>query len=136
MATAGWDKTLADAKKILGTGAVVPVGKMAGVTKNLAEYNKAGDGFVTLRETLEKKLLELENGASKVKNSLGQAADEITDDDYGLDPKKPDDKKKIDQAQALFKAFFKGKQQDVADMFKTIDDLDKHLIQLGKYKGS
>jgi hypothetical protein len=65
---------------------------------------------------------------------MSQFADEITDDDYGLDPKKPDDKKKIDQAQKLFTDYFKDSQKDVDDMMKTIDELDKHLIQLSKYK--
>ena len=129
-----WDKTVAAAKKILGNDAKIDVGKMAGVKKNFADYNKAAEGFMTLRDSLEKKLLELENGASKIKNSMSQFADEITDDDYGLDPKKPDDKKKIDQAQKLFTDYFKDSQKDVDDMMKTIDELDKHLIQLSKYK--
>jgi hypothetical protein len=60
-----WDKTVAAAKKILGNDAKIDVGKMAGVKKNFADYNKAAEGFMTLRDSLEKKLLELENGGVK-----------------------------------------------------------------------
>jgi hypothetical protein len=127
-----WPKTLADAKTILGNSAKIPSGKMPGVLKNKDDYNKLANAFGTLVETMEKKLLELQNAASKIKNSVDQADNEISDDNYGLDARKPDDKKKIDQAQALFTKYFKSCDQEVDDMMKVLGQLDKHLEQLGK----
>jgi hypothetical protein len=49
-----WKKILADAKKILGNSAVIPVWKMSVVLKNAADTNNVSDGFGTLRDGLEK----------------------------------------------------------------------------------
>jgi hypothetical protein len=123
------------AKKALGSSAVIPMGKMSAALKNVADGNKLVPGFTAAREALEKKILELQNAGSKIKNSLAQADDQISDDDYSLDPKKPDDKKKIDQAQAIFSKFFKSAEDEIDDIIKVTDELDKHVIQLKKYKG-
>jgi hypothetical protein len=132
--SASWDKTLADAKKILGASAKVNINKMQGALKDGLEINKAWTSFDSMLEGVKKKLLEVQNVSAKSKNSLRQAADELCDDDYGLDTKKPDDKKKVDQAQAVFNKFFQAAQKNLDDQIKTLDQLDKELISLAKHK--
>jgi hypothetical protein len=106
----GLGQALADAKKVLGNSAKVSDKSMQVVIGAAVDFSKLWDAFNAMREAMKKKLLDLQNAESKVKNSLVQADDELTEDNYGLDPKKPDDKKKIDQAQAIFTKFFKEKE--------------------------
>jgi len=134
MPLSDWNKTLADAKKILGSRAVIPENKMSVVQKNRADANKFVPEINTMREALEKKILQWQNVISKSRNSLDAADDEISDATYGLDPKKPDDKKKIDQAEALFTKFFKSVEQEYDDYAKYAAAIAKHVIQLNSYK--
>jgi len=74
--SAAWDKAVADAKKVLGNSARIPDKKIDGVFKADEEAMKAWDGLGTLREGMKKKILEVENLDSKVRNTLKQVADE------------------------------------------------------------
>jgi predicted nucleotide-binding protein len=133
---ADWTKALADAKKVLGNTAVVPTQKMAAVVKSSEDAAKLIPALQAARELMEKKILEIQNAGAKVKNALEQADDEISDSDYKLDSKKPDDKKKVDQAQAIFTKYFAGAQKDIDDFLKIFSDLDRHIIQLKNYKAT
>jgi hypothetical protein len=129
-----WDKAVADAKKILGPSAKVPDKKMDPVINAAEEAMKAWDGLGTLRDSMKKKILDVQNVGSKVSNGLQHVADEFDDEDFGLDDSKPDDKKKIAQAQAIFGKFFKDAEKKFADNNKELEELDKHLIDLAKYR--
>jgi len=129
-----WDKAVGDAKKILGNTAKIPDKKMDGAFKAADEANKAWDGLGTLRDGMKKKILEVQNFDSKVGNALKQAEDEFDDADFGLDDSKPDDKKKIDQAHAIFDKFFNEAQKNMDENNKNLDELDKHLIDIKKYR--
>jgi hypothetical protein len=135
MAKPNWDKTLADAKKILGKDAKIPLRKMPTVQKEVTDLNKHQPSFAAARDAFEKQILEYQDAFSRLKNALVQADNDISDDDYGLDPKKPDDKKKIDQAQALFKGYFKDMEDEVDDEIKVMNEVDKHIDNARKYKG-
>lgn len=113
----------------------VPLGKIQATLKTVDEGNKVAQGTNASREALEKKIVEFQTAASKIEHSLDAANDELSDDDYGLDSKKPDDKKKIDQAQAIFKKFYERSSKEITDLIKTTDELNKHIIQMQKYKG-
>jgi hypothetical protein len=130
-----WTKTLGDAKKVLGNSAQIKLGKIQAAIKSVDDGNKLGPGVNAARDALEKKIVEFQTAASKIQHSLDAADDEISDDDYGLDDSKPDDKKKIQQAQDLFKKFFARSTKEITDLIKTTDDLNKHVIQMQKYKG-
>jgi hypothetical protein len=132
--SAAWDKAVADAKKILGPSAKIPDKKMDVVFKAAEDANKAWDGLGTLRDGMKKKILDVENLDSKVGNSLQSVSDEFDDEEFGLDSKKPDDKKKIDQAQAIFSKFFKDAEKIFDENNKNLDELNKHLIDIVKYK--
>ena len=83
--SAAWNKTVADAKKILGNTAKIPEQRVQLAIKFALESNKVWDGFNALREAMKKKILEQQNADSKVMNTLHQAWDEIQESDFGLD---------------------------------------------------
>ncbi|HEX3745359.1 MAG TPA: hypothetical protein VHW09_15555 [Bryobacteraceae bacterium] len=106
-----WDKAIGDAKKVLGNSAKINDKRMQAVTKDAIEASKLWDALGVMRDAMKKKVFEIENADSKVKNGLSQAYDEITGDDFGLDDSKPEDKKKIVQATAIFDKFFDDAQR-------------------------
>jgi hypothetical protein len=134
MTEGDWKKALGEAKNALGKDGDVPIKRMAAVFKAESDYVSLFNGFNATREALEKKLLEMQNALSKVKNTMVQAEDEITASSYGLDEKKPDEKKKVDKAQAALEKYFDDAKGDVDIRIKNADELDKHLIQIARYK--
>jgi hypothetical protein len=50
-----WNKTLADAKKVLGNSAQIKLGKIWAAIKSLEDGNKVGPGVNAAREALEKR---------------------------------------------------------------------------------
>jgi hypothetical protein len=133
--TDDWNKTLADAKKTLGTSAKIPEAKMQNVLQKVKEGNKLGPAFATARDALEKKIEDLQDAGSKIKNALSLANAELSKNNFGLDPKKPDDKKKIDAAQKAFSQFFQDSGKEIDDIISKTNELDKHMEQLSDYKG-
>jgi hypothetical protein len=132
--SATWDKAVADAKKVLGPSAKIPDKKIDPVFKAAEDANKGWDGLGTLRDGMKKKILELQNLESKVRNGLQHVGDEFDDESFGLDDSKPDDKKKISQAQAIFSKFFTDAEKIFDDNNKNLEELDKHLIDIKKYR--
>jgi hypothetical protein len=102
-----WKKALADAKNILGSNGVITASKMTDVLITVDGVNKLVDERKALSAGFVNKLLEQQRGYQKLKQCILTALDELSRDNYHLDPKKPDDKKKIDQARALFSKFLK-----------------------------
>ena len=131
-----WNKTSADARKILGNNANIPKGKMSVALKAMQDYGAIVPTLTAARDALEKKILDAQNAASKVQNALREAGNEVTDDDYNLDARKPDDKKKIDQASAIFDKFFNAWSKTIVDYVKMLDELDKHLAHVDKFKAA
>jgi hypothetical protein len=125
-----WNKSLADAKKILGNSAKIPVDTMSVVQKNMDDANKFCPEITTMREALEKKVLAWQNAVKKIGTSLDAAEDHICGCGYKLDPKKPDDKKKMDQADALFTEFFKSHEKRGVDYENAVADIVKHVIRM------
>ncbi|HUB83501.1 MAG TPA: hypothetical protein VMB03_32100 [Bryobacteraceae bacterium] len=134
--SAMWNKAVADAKRVLGNSAKIPTKRVDDVLKDAVIAHKAFDGLDVLREQMKKKILEVQTADSRVDNGLGLAADEMDDEDFGLDSKKPDDKKKIDQAHQIFANFFKIAQKNFEDDAKNLRELNKHLIDIASYKRS
>jgi hypothetical protein len=128
-----WNKTLADAKKVLGNSAKIPTGKMAVVFKSVQDAQTIAPGITAARDAFSKKILDMQNVYSKVKNALREASNEVSDDDYDLDEKKPEDKKKIDQAEAIFKKFFDSSAQKIDNYIKMLDEIDKHMEHARKF---
>ncbi len=128
---ADWDKAKAAALKILGAKAQVPdlpptVGKASD------EFDKANDAFKASREDCESKLLDIENANDAFKNAVKQFMAQVEKSNFQLDPK--NDAKKIQQAEKLLTAELKAALKIFETNEKMLDELDKHLIQMNKYK--
>lgn len=131
--------TFADAKKeaekILGKDAQIPKEKFD-LSKHKKEADTAFKDYDKSRETLEKALLDLDNVWSAAKNTAKQNSAIFETAKFGLDEKKKDDLKKITDARAVFSEYYKEYMADCDKQTDRIDELEKHLVQLGAYKGS
>jgi hypothetical protein len=131
-----FDKLLAQkqeqAKKILGDDATMPDEKVD-VTALEKKYVDQGKEFQKGAEDLKDQLEKLDDALDAAKNGVKRLAAAYQTADFGLDEKK--DAKKVGQGRQLFSAFFAKVLSEYADYEKTVDELQKHLIQLNKYKG-
>ena len=128
-----WDAAQKQALKILGAGATVP-DKPNTITKALADWDKVGAEFKSAREACEEKVLAMDNANSALVNAMEQFRTRIEKNNFELDPKK--DQQKIDQARKLLLADIDGSLKQGKDNDKVLEELNKHLIQVGKYKQS
>jgi|ERR1700761_5631016 len=128
---ADWDKVRADVIKLLGKDADVP-DLTPEVNKAGDTFSKANDAFPAARKDLEDKLLDLQNANSALTNAIKQLKAKVEKSDFGLDPKR--DVKKIKQAEKMLTASLEDALKTRTTVDKTLDELDKHLIQLAKYK--
>ncbi len=128
-----WDKAKAQALKVLGDGAEVP--ELADpILKAKKSFDDASTEFKASREACEAKLLEMDNANAALLNAFEQFRARVEKNDFKLDAKK--DAKKIQQAQKILTGELDGGIKSLKVNDKTLDDLDKHMIQLGKYKQS
>ncbi|MBV9757750.1 MAG: hypothetical protein JO047_11890 [Alphaproteobacteria bacterium] len=127
------DTTQQQAQKILGDKAQFPPEK-PDMDKLQDDYGKAFQAFDDARSKLEDAVQDFENAISSFENGLKTNRAAYDKEDFGLDPKNPDDKKKITQALKLFMDFFAKIEKRVQDRYKEIEELNKHAIQLAKYK--
>jgi hypothetical protein len=133
MSSALWDKAKAEALKILGDKGKVPdvpdtIGKAAD------SKGKASDEFDKSREACEKKLEAVENANDALKNATKQFLAKIEKSDFGLDSKDKEELKKIQKARQVLTDTLDAAIKRREDEDKELDELDKHLIQLGKYE--
>jgi predicted nucleic acid-binding Zn-ribbon protein len=132
---ADWDKAKAAALKVLGNKAVVP-DLPASINKASDTFEKTNVAFKASREDCEGKLLEIEDAASAFGNAVKQFQASIEKSDFKLDSKNKDEAKKIQQGQKILAGELGSALKELAATTKILDELDKHLIQLGKYKPS
>ena len=130
---AEWDKAKAEALKVLGDGAEVPDFPDT-IQKAADEMGKASDGLNKSREDCESKLLALQNANDAVRNALKQFEAKIEKSDFKLDSKNKDTLKKIQKARKLLTDRLNRGIKYYNEDDKMLDELDKHLIQLGNYK--
>jgi predicted RNase H-like nuclease (RuvC/YqgF family) len=131
--SAEWDKVKAAALKILGKDAEVP--DMPDVVQKSADsVTKARDDFDKAREECEGKVLALQNSNDAVKNALKQFEAKIEKSDFKLDIKNKENMKKVQQARKLLTERINAAAKYWEGDDKMLDELDKHIEQLGKYK--
>lgn len=128
-----WDKTQAAAMKILGRDGDIPDAP-ANIEKSIADVQKLLDVVDKSREDLESKITDVENANDAVNNLLKKLHAQVEKSDLGLDPKKKEDLKKIQQARKILLDRIAHGTKVHDDLAKTLDELDKHAIQLSKYK--
>lgn len=133
MSSAAWDKAKAAALKILGKDAEVP-----DVPDNIDSaadtLGKANGDFDKARGQVEDALLAVQNANDAVKNAIKQFGAKIEKADFKLDSKNKDNVKKIEQARKLLTGTIASATKFYDQDDKMLDELDKHIIQLGKYK--
>jgi predicted nucleic acid-binding Zn-ribbon protein len=130
---ADWDKAKAQALKALGDGSEVP-DLPDSILKASKAFGEAETTFKTSREECEAKLLDIDNANAAFLNALQQFRVRIEKNDFKLDTKK--DAKKIQTAQKLLTGELDSAIKGLQQNDKVLDELDKHMIQLGKYKQS
>ena len=128
---ADWDKAKAAALKILGDKAKVP-DLAPTISKASKAYDTASAAFTTSQQDCESKLLDLQNNNDALGNAVKQFSASIEKSSFGLNEK--DDAKKLQQARKILLSELAGATKTISSNDKIIEELDKHLIQLGKYK--
>jgi hypothetical protein len=96
--------------------------------KIMAAYNKA-------REDLEARIPDMENAVSSYTNAVKQCQAVYQKEDFQLDTKNRDNVKKIQAAQKIFAALWSQMMTTGKNWTTELDELDKHVILLSKYKG-
>jgi hypothetical protein len=135
MAAKSFDDATEQAKKVFGDHADIPPPKND-PEKLRDSFDKAAGEFDGARDTVEAKLLAMENAISTFKNGMKQNAAIYERANFGLNDKSKDDAKKIKLAQKIFSDYFTNGHSRADRELKMLDELDKHVIQLGKYKPS
>jgi hypothetical protein len=79
---------------------------------------------------LRKQIAEMQAAAASIKACVAAAEERLSDSDFGLDPKKPEDKKKIAHARVIFKKFFHAALQSHSERVKDLDAFEKKLDDL------
>jgi hypothetical protein len=130
---AEWDIAKAAALKILGQDGEVP-DVPDFIQKAADSMGKANQEFDKSREDCEAKLLAVQNANDAVRNGIKQFGAKLEKSDFKLDSKKKDDLKKILQARKLLTDRINAAIKYYNDDDKMLDEVDKHVIQLGKYK--
>ena len=130
---ATWDELKAKAVKILGDDAKVP-DLPDNVKKASDDIDAKFADFAKSREDCEAKLLAKQNANDAFVNAVKQFGAKIEKSDFELDSSNKETLKKIQKARKLLTDGVQHVIKFVSDDDKVLDDLDKHLIQLGKYK--
>ncbi len=128
-----WPTQKAAALKILGNDSQVP-DMPANVPTAVKQMVKAWGEFDKSREACEAAVLALQNTSDAVRNALKQFAAKIEKSDFGLNSKDKDELKKIEEARELLMGTLNEAVSFYAERDKMLDEIDKHLSQLDKYK--
>ena len=129
-----WKSARTNAEKILGKQGHVPDYKISNVFKSVREMNVAYMALGASKQEFGKKLFDLQNSVSKAQNALKDARYEVTDDDYDLNPKNPDDKKKIEAAKKVLDQYFGSWCGVMSHIAGEMADLERYLDHIGKFK--
>jgi hypothetical protein len=81
---------------------------------------------------MESSIVACQTGYAKVSAACKQYADMLQGSDFGLDAKKPEDKKKIDAALKLLIPALEAMEAHGDNGSKVLDNLDKGLTSLAK----
>ena len=129
----GWDAEQAAVKKILGQKGKLPKPPPAFINGRTA-IEKAATAFTTASTVFTGKLEALQEASSNLLNAGSQFQSQIAKEDFGLDPKDADDKKKIDEARKNLDAYFSNGNKKMTTNIKTLAEFEKHLDQMADYK--
>ena len=95
---------------------------------------KEWDDFVKAREGLEEEVLALVDASQQVADAIEQFRDVISENAFGLDLKKKDDLKKIQEARKIMLGLLDKHITTVKNNAKNERELNKHLANIGNYR--
>jgi len=127
-----FDKATSDAFKVLGNNGSIPTRKVETAFIPLEDSFKALKAIKTAVDLLSKNVPGYRNAMSKIQSAWPAAKSELAVDNYALDPKKPEDKKKIDQARAIFDRYFSAYSRILSTQVQAINEIGRHLDQFDK----
>jgi hypothetical protein len=128
---ADWIAAKASAAKILGKEAEFPKPRVDPL-KAIEEVGKPFDTLFKLLDSMESAIVECQTGYGKVSAACKQYADMLEGSDFGLDTKKPEDKKKIDAALKVLIQALEAMEAHGDNGSKVLSNLDKTLASLAK----
>lgn len=126
--TKEFNDAIGQAIKIVGDDGDVPVPNVM-PTDLLGDAKGVLVALNAMRDSMLDLIQEYEKQVDAIKNSLKQFQNAIAKSDFGLDPKKPEDKKKITQAQAVLTKMITGVSADCDTELKSVDELEKRASQ-------
>jgi hypothetical protein len=131
---ATFTEVAAKAQKILGVKAKVPKQLAPTILTANKSAVTADDKYDAAVKQLGTAILDRQNAVSSILNAAKQYSNQIAKDDFGMDTKADDYKKKRADAQKLFDGFFDDATKRLQGTVKDLDELDKHLDDLKGYK--
>jgi hypothetical protein len=114
--------------KLLGKNPKMPAPRND-ITKLFQAIDKARDATNKARNALADQIQDYDNALDAVKNDLVSYKQQLAKADFGLDVKKPEDKKKIVAVQKIMDDACGDVLDNLIDLHKVVDDLDKALEQ-------
>ena len=129
----GWDPYVQKALKIVGGNGYVP-DEPDSLQKAINDVEDAMEEFDNGRKDLQTKVKALKTPGNEAQQGLRQYLAEVQKSDFGLDLKNKDDAKKVLQARAVLVGPINEAITAFAKYSKDVDELNKHVEELGDYK--
>lgn len=121
------------ASKILGDKGKIPPEK-GDMQKAYDDIVKVAADFKKARDALEETIVEVQKATEIWIVIAKQNKTVLSKDSFGLDEKDKEDGKKIKEAQTFFSSSLEAGIKTFVQHENVITELDKHCIEMGKYK--
>ena len=125
-----WARTKADATKLLGKEGELP-SERADINDAMVEADKTLTVLRKTRDTLESNCVAYQNGADKVMNAAQAYLTICSRSDFGLDPKNPEQAKKIASVKKAVDGFLTSL---VKDAKRQAAGIDKFIASLADFR--
>ena len=128
---ANWDKARADAKKLLGDKGEVPEMPSA-LSNGIDKGRDTADAMNAVLSQVQAKLVELQKACGDVVRAGQQFQSSIAKESFGLDPKNPEDLKKIQKARAVLDAYLSRASKGTADALTPMAKFENAVTSFSK----
>lgn len=128
---ANWDKARAEAKKLLGDKGEVPDMPSA-LTSRLEKGRDTADAMNAALADVQAKLIELQKVCGDVVRTGQQFQSSLSKENFGLDPKNPDDAKKIKKAHAVLDAYLTRASKGTAEALTPMAKFENAVTSFSK----
>lgn len=128
-----WKATRAAAMKILGKKGQVPDLAPA-ITKGIDKVFEGAQAFADATEQYGDALRELEDANSALEHALEDFTNVVNNTDFSMDADAHGNQTLIGKARSAILAVLANQTAALEKSNKDLEEADKHLIQMGKYK--